>query len=463
MFILSEKLNEKTIAELAPLIENKEISPVDLVKEVNEQIDRMDEELNAYISVKGEAALEKAREVEAEIHAGNYKGPLHGIPMGIKDNIYFANETTTMGSKIHEDFKPTENAAVIDKLQEAGTIFTGKLNMHEYAWGATNNNPFYGACRNPFDTERISGGSSGGSGVATSAHMTIATLGTDTGGSIRIPASFCNITGLKPTHGLVSKYNSFPLAWSLDHIGPMTKSAKDAAYVLDAIAGYDPRDPVSINVTQKKYSDAFTNTVKGLRIGINEEYFFNNVDHDVEQTVRQAISMLEKEGAIIEEVKVPELAHAEYAEMITIITEASAIHHDHLIEREEDFGDDVRFLLKLGEIPSAVDYLQAQQIRQQLNRGFKRMFEKVDVLITPTVPFLAPKIGEDIVSLNGTNVSFLDHIIRFTGPFNLTGLPVVSVPAGFAEGLPVGMQIIGPAFKEELVLDVAHTFEQINN
>ncbi|BAQ09367.1 amidase [Bacillus sp. OxB-1] len=459
---MSQKLNEKTITELAPLIENKEISPVDVANDVFNQIEALNEEVNAFISVTKEKALDQARLAEKEIQEGRYRGPLHGIPMAIKDNIYIANEPTTMGSKIHQDFIPTENATVVNQLEKAGVVFTGKLNLHEYAWGATNNNPHFGACRNPWDVERISGGSSGGSGVTTATDMTIATLGTDTGGSIRIPSSFCGITGLKPTHGLVSKYGAFPLAWSLDHIGPMTKSAKDAAYVLEAISGYDPKDPTSVHVNPTRYSNELTGSIKGLRIGINEDYFFHNVDSDVEKTVRQALTSLEKEGAVVEIVKIPALAYAEFAELITIITEASAIHHDNLVAREEDFGDDVRFLLKLGEIPSGVDFLQAQQIRMQLNRQFNELFKQVDVFISPTTPILTPKIGQDIVQLNGEDVGFLDHIIRFTGPFNLTGLPALSVPCGFARNLPVGMQIVGPAFQESRLLNVAHALEQIH-
>lgn len=459
---MSELLHEKSISELAPLIKSKQVSPKEITLAVLEQIEKLDSKLNAFIEVTAKKALEQAVVAENEVLNGNYRGPLHGIPMAIKDNIYIADEITTMGSKIHKDFIPKENATVIEKLKENGVIFTGKLNMHEYAWGATNDNPHFGACRNPWDTDRISGGSSGGSGVATASDMTIATLGTDTGGSIRIPASFCGITGLKPTHGLVSKYGAFPLAWSLDHIGPMTKNAKDAAYVLDAIAGYDPKDPTSVSVSTANYLNELTGSVKGLTIGINEDYFFNNVDAGVDEAVRKAIASLEKEGATIEIVKIPSLSLSEYAEMITIITEASAIHHQNLITSELDFGDDVRFLLKLGEIPSGVDYIQAQQIRAQINKEFKALFNDVDVLISPTLPFLPPTIGSHTGQINGTDVGVLDHIIRFTGPLNLTGLPAVSVPCGFVNNLPVGLQIIGPAFSEGRILNVAHTLEQLH-
>ncbi|WP_342512086.1 amidase [Sporosarcina sp. FSL K6-1522] len=459
---MTEQLHEKTISELAPLIKEKQISPKEVTVAVLDQIEKLDSTLNAFIDVTAKKALQQAEKAENEIMAGNYRGPLHGVPMAIKDNIYLADEVTTMGSKIHQDFIPKENATVIEKLKENGVIFTGKLNLHEYAWGATNNNPHFGACRNPWDTDRISGGSSGGSGVSTATDMTIATLGTDTGGSIRIPASFCGVTGLKPTHGLVSKYGAFPLAWSLDHIGPLTKNAQDAAYVLEAIAGYDSKDPTSVTVSDTDYLNKLTGSVKGLKIGINEKYFFNHVDAGVEEAVRNAITSLEKAGATIEIVEVPSLSLSEYAEMITITTEASAIHHQNLIARENDFGDDVRFLLKLGEIPSGVDYLQAQQIRSQINKEFKQLFNDVDVLLSPTLPFLPPKIGSDTGQINGVEVGLLDHIIRFTGPLNLTGLPAVSVPCGFVNNLPVGMQIIGPAFSEGRILNVAHTLEQLH-
>lgn len=459
---MNEHLNEMTIGELAPLIKQKQVSPKEITQSVLAQIDRLNPKLNAYIDITSEKALRQAETAEAEIMDGHYRGVLHGIPMALKDNMYMQGERTTMGSKIHQDFIPSVNATVVDKLAASGVIFTGKLNLHEYAWGATNDNPHFGACRNPWDPELISGGSSGGSGVSTAADMTIATLGTDTGGSIRIPASCCGITGLKPTHGLVSKYGVFPLAWSLDHVGPMTKTAVDAAHVLQAIAGFDAKDPSSVQVDTVTYPDALTGSVKGLRIGINEDYFFRQVDSGVEEAVRKAIASLEAAGATVEIVKVPALSLSEYGEMITIITEASAIHHQHLLEREQDFGDDVRFLLKLGELPSAVDYLQAQQIRAQLNRDFQEMFKQVDVMISPTLPFLPPSIGSATGRIDAEEVPFLDHIIRFTGPLNLTGLPAMSVPCGFVDGLPVGMQIVGPAFSEAQLLNVAYTLEQLH-
>lgn len=459
---MSKEWITKSVTEIAPLIENKDISPVELTKAVLDHAEKNDEKINAYISFRREKALEDAKKAEQEIINGNYRGIYHGIPMGIKDNIYIKGEVTTMAAKIHRDFVPSYNATVIDKLNEAGAIIIGKLNMHEYAWGATTNNPHYGPCRNPWDLEYIPGGSSGGSGAALIAHTTMATLGTDTGGSVRIPAATNGIVGLKQTYGRVSNYGSFPLAWTLDHIGPMTKTVKDAAALLEVIAGYDPKDSTTVNVPVDQYLDGITGDVKDLVIGINEEYFFNNVDNDIEQAVRNKIRQLEKEGARIQEVDIPSLQFSEWAVMTTIISEPAAIHQQNHLNHPEDFGEDLQFLFDLGELPSAVDYIHAQQIRRHLKQDFQNVFENIDVLITPTLPIQTPKIGADTVELNGEEVGVLDHIIRFTGPFNITGLPALSVPCGFKGHLPIGIQIVGKPFDEKTILNVGYAIEQMN-
>lgn len=459
---MSKELISLAIEELAPLIEKQEVSPVELTDAVLDQVDALNEQNNAYISITHESAKKAAKQAEREIAEGNYRGKLHGIPMGIKDNIYFKDEVTTMASKIHCDFVSDYDATVIENLRDSGVVFTGKLNMHEYAWGITNNNPHFGPARNPWDLEKIPGGSSGGSGVAIAANMSVGTLGTDTAGSIRIPSSACGIVGLKPTHGLVSKYGCWPLAWSLDHIGPMTKTVTDAAAMLEALAGFDRKDPTSANVPSVKYTEKLTGDVKDLVIGVNEDYFFKNVDSDVDKLVRAGIQALVDQGAKVEVVSIPSLQYAEYAELITSLSEASAIHHKNLQKRPHDFGDDIRYLFELGEIPSAVDYLQAQQIRRKIKLDFQQAFEKVDVLITPTLPLIVPNIGEDLVNINGKEVDLIENIIRFTGPGNLTGLPALTIPCGLVNGMPAGMQIMGPAFREDLVLNVAYAFEKTN-
>lgn len=459
---MSEELASKAIEDLAPLIQAKVISPVEITESVLERVEALNDKVNAYITVDEEKAIASAKQAELEIITGDYRGPLHGIPMALKDILYFKDEVTTVGSKIHQNFKAEYDATVVSKLKEAGVIFTGKLNMHEYAWGATTDNPHYGPCRNPWNLNKIPGGSSGGSGAAVAADMTIASLGTDTGGSIRIPASANGIVGLKPTHGRVSKYGCFPLAWSLDHIGPMVKTVRDAAIVLETIAGYDPNDPTTVNAPVVPYSDYLTEDIRGMVIGINEEYFFHDVDPQVEASVRNAIDILQDMGAEVKTVSIPGLKYVAYAEMMTILAEASAIHHQNLKTRPQDFGEDVRLLLELGELPSGVDYLQAQQLRRRLNHDFNAAFDSVDVLLTPTLPFIPTDIGQDRFMLNGRIVNFLDHVIRFTAPGNLTGLPSLTIPCGLSQGMPVGMQIMGPAFKEETVLQAAYAFEKAN-
>lgn len=459
---MNQDLATKSIQELYPLLRDKRLSPVELTNAVMNQVEAYDEQINAYIQIEKEKAVKAAKQAEKEIMNGNYRGRLHGIPMALKDILYFKDEKVTLGSKIHQKFVPNFDATVVSKLKSEGVIFSGKLNMHEYAWGATTTNPHFGACRNPWDIKKIPGGSSGGSAAAVASNMTIASLGTDTGGSIRIPASCCGIVGLKPTHGRISKYGCFPLSWSLDHIGPMTKTVYDAALLLETLSGYDPQDPTSVHTPTKNFTDLLSDDLTNTVIGINEEYFFNNVDKKVEESVRKAILELEKLGARIEIVKIPTLQFSEFGELVTITSEASAIHHDNLVKQPENFGDDVRFLLEFGELVSSVDYLNAQQIRRQLSNDFAKVFEHIDVLITPTLPFLPPSIGDNMVEINGQKVNFLDEVIRFPGPGNLTGLPSLSIPCGIQDGLPVGLQIMGPAFKEENVLNVAYSLEKLN-
>ncbi|MGM8366027.1 amidase [Virgibacillus sp. W0181] len=459
---MSKDLTTKSVEELAPLIENKTISPVELTKAVIDQAEATQEKINSYMAIYKEDAMKEARKAEDEISSGNYRGMYHGIPMAVKDNIYMKDKVTTMSSKIHKDFVSDYDAGVIKKMKEAGIVFTGKLSMHEYAWGITNNNPHYGAVRNPWNLEKIPGGSSGGSGAAVAANATAATLGTDTAGSIRIPSSANGIVGLKQTFGRVSKYGVYPLAWTLDHVGPMTKTVKDAAGLLQVIAGFDKNDPTTVNVPVDNYMDQVTGDVKDLVIGVNEDYFFNRVDSGINKLVRAGVQKLVDQGAKVQEVKIPTLQYAEWAELVTSLSEASTIHHSDMLKRPDDFGNDIRMLFELGELPSAVDYLQAQQVRRQLKQDFQKAFEQVDILVAPTLPVLPNDIGDDFADLNGEKVDLIDNIIRFMGPLNLTGLPALTVPCGLDQGLPVGMQLIGPAFKEGRILNAGYAFEQTN-
>jgi aspartyl-tRNA(Asn)/glutamyl-tRNA(Gln) amidotransferase subunit A len=452
-------LAARSVGQLSELIETGELSPVELTEAVLDNVSRHDDTLKAYIEVYRDDAMTAARNAETEIASGHYRGPLHGIPMGIKDNIYFADRVTTMGSKIHGDFVSETNATVVDRLSDAGVVFLGKLNMHEYALGGTTDNQFHGTCRNPWDLTMSPGGSSGGSGAALASNMTIAALGTDTSGSIRIPAALCGIVGLKPTYGRVSRFGCFPEAWTLDHIGPMTRTVADAAIVLDAISGYDARDPGSLNQPPTRTAGQLASTLDGVVIGIDEEFFFTDVDDEIDRCVRDGIEALRRQGATIKSIRIPGLSNCEWALTIIDTSETSTVHHANLRDRPEDYSDDVRLLLECGELPSAVEYLEAQQLRRHLRSEMQRAFDGVDVLVAPTLPTRTPLIGKTTTTINGRDVDAIESLMRLVGPASLLGLPCLSVPCGVAKGLPVGMQVIGPALGEQKVLNTGHVLE----
>ena len=448
-----------SVHELSPKLRSGEVSPVEVTRAVLDNVSRYNDILNAYIDVYEDEALARARQAESEISRGEHRGPLHGVPIGIKDNIYFADRVTTMGSKIHSEFVSPSNATVVDRLAGAGAVFVGKLNMHEYALGATTDNPYYGTCRNPWDLTRSPGGSSGGSGAAVAAGLAIAALGSDTSGSIRIPSAFCGVVGLKPTYGRVSRFGVFPEAWTLDHVGPMTRSVEDAAILLDAMSGYDPRDPGSLNRPPTTLAASLEAACRGTRIGIVEDFYFSEVDDDVAGSVRTGLEMLRRLGAEVSPVSLPGLRHAEYALTIIDTCETSTVHRANLRDRPEDYGDEVRMLLECGELPSAVEYLEAQQIRRHLRAEVRAAFDTVDVIVGPTLPIRTPTIGEATAKLNGRDVDALENLIRLVGPASLLGLPTVTLPCGLVDDLPVSMQIVGPSGGEQKVLNLARAFE----
>lgn len=453
------ELTASSLLTLAAGIQARRISPIELTEAVLSEIDGHNDELHAYITVYRDDALAQARTAEAEIAAGEYRGPLHGIPMGIKDNFYFANRTTTMGSKIHSQYVPDYDATIVGKLRRAGATFLGKLNLHEYALGVTTENPHFGTARNPWNLNKIAGGSSGGAGVAIPTGLSIGSLGSDTSGSIRIPAACCGIVGLKPTYGRVSKFGCFPEAWTLDHAGPMARTVGDVTILLDAVSGYDWRDPTSLNLPPTRTADALAGDIGGMIIGINEAFFFNEVDQAVDDVVRDGIRSLESRGAIVEPVEIPHIEDAEYAITIIDTSETSTAHHGALRERPHDYGEDVRFLLECGEIPSAVDYLEAQQLRARLRRSLADVYEHVDVLVAPTLPIRTPDIGQATSFINGRAVDTVEALMRLVGPANLLGLPSLSVPCGLVDDMPVGLQIIGPPLGEQAVLNVGRAVE----
>jgi aspartyl-tRNA(Asn)/glutamyl-tRNA(Gln) amidotransferase subunit A len=449
-----------TIGELSGVLASGEMSPVALAESALEAIDAYDDTLKAFIDVYRDDAIASAQRAAAETESGHHRGPLHGIPIAVKDNIFVAGKRTTMGSKIHADFIPDVDAGVTSRLADAAAVVIGKTNMHEYALGGTTDNPHWGTCRNPWDLTKTPGGSSGGSAVAVATGMAVAALGSDTSGSIRIPAALCGLVGLKPTYGRVSRFGVFPEAWTLDHVGPITRTVRDAALVLDAISGHDPRDPGSLHSAPTRLADSLRDSCEGVVIGVEEDFWFTDIDDAIAASLREALRALERKGARVHSVSVPRLRHTEYALTVIDTAETSTVHHANLRDRPQDYGDDVRLLLECGELPSAVDYLEAQQIRRALRRDLHETFERVDVLIGPTLGSRTQTIGDTFALVNDEPVVAIDSMIRLVGPASLLGLPCLSVPCGLVDGLPVGMQIIGPALGEQKVLDVGHTFEQ---
>lgn len=452
-------LAELSLQELAPLLERREVSPVEVTEETLATIERVDPTVRAYIDVYREDALAGAARAESEIAEGRYRGPLHGVPVGVKDNLSVAGRVTTIGSKIHGDFVPASDAATVERLGDAGSVLLGKLNMHEYALGASTDNPWYGTCRNPWDLDKSPGGSSGGSAAALAAGMATLALGSDTSGSIRIPAAFCGIVGLKPTYGRISKFGCFPEAWTLDHVGPMARTVADVAVLLDALSGYDPRDPGSLHAGPTATAGALRTDCTGLRVGVVEGFYLADVDDEIARLVRAALDTLQELGARVESVSLPGLRDTEWALTMIDTAETSTVHRANLRDRPQDYGDDVRLLLECGELVSAVDYLEAQQLRRHLRAQVRTAFADVDVLVGPTSPIRTPSVGEATARLNGRDVDALEHLIRLVGPSSLLGLPTLSVPCGLIDGMPVGMQVIGPAGGEQAVLDVGHAFE----
>ncbi len=449
-----------TIRDVAPLLRNRRLSPVELARETLERIERENPRLNAFLMIMRESALEQAAAAERAITEGEYRGPLHGVPISVKDLIFTGGVRTTAGSKLFAGFVPEYDAAVVERLRAAGAVLVGKTAMHELAYGITNNNPHFGPTRNPWDTARIPGGSSGGSGAAVATGLGMASLGTDTGGSIRIPASFCGVVGLKPTFGRVSRYGVIELGRTLDHVGPLAASAWDTAAVLEAISGYDPRDPGSASVMVPNFLAGIERGVDGIVAGVPEDYFFDRLAPEVEAAVRAAIGKLERMGATVVKVRVPGIAEATEASRLTLLAEASDLYEQELRTRPLDFGDDVRALLERGQSIAATEYVKAQRERVRFQSELNRLFDTVSVIVAPTTPTTAPAIGQTTVSIGGVEEDVRLASTRLVRAFNFAGVPTMSAPCGrSAEGLPIGLQIVGKAFDEATVLRVGYALE----
>jgi aspartyl-tRNA(Asn)/glutamyl-tRNA(Gln) amidotransferase subunit A len=447
--------------DLSRLVSKKEISPVEIVDAHLSRIQATEPVLNSFITLLADEAGASARQAERDIQSGRYRGPLHGIPVGLKDLYNTRGVRTTSGSKIFDNFLPEEDCTVAVRFREAGAILLGKLNMHQFALGPTGENPDYGHMHNPWNPEMVSGGSSGGSGSAAAAGQCTITTGSDTGGSIRIPAALCGIVGLKPTYGLVSRHGLTPLSWSLDHPGPMVRTVEDAALAMNAIAGYDPKDVASANVTVPDYTEALTEDVRGLRIGVPKEYFEVPLDPEVRQSVQNALSQLESMGAEVREVSFPMFEQSQAISTAILLAEAAAYYRD-VVEKDGDkVYEPVRLRLEAGRFISAADYLRAQQARSLFDREARQLLNEVDLLAGPTEPVTAPKLLAGTVIAGEHEVGTVGALTQYTRPFNITGFPAISVPCGFSSsGLPIGLQLAGRPFDELTVLRAAYAYER---
>lgn len=452
----SDELYYLNIEETSDLISKRQISPVELVTCHLERISDTDERLNSFVTLLAEQSLIIASEAEQAIISGNYIGPMHGIPVGLKDLYFTKDIRTTMGSTIYEDFIPSYDATVTKRLKNAGAIILGKLQMHEFALGATSENPHYGPARNPWNIECMTGGSSGGSASAVASGQCMAALGTDTGGSIRIPAALCGIVGFKPTFGRVDRHGVYPLCWSLDTVGPMTRTVCDAAIMFDSIVNSG-----NTNKIGRDYTRELKSSIKGLRIGIPKEYFFDVVDDEVKEGVLDVADVLKGLGALIVDISIPALDHSFAISTAIMMAESASLHIENLRNNAEDIGDDVRSRLELGTLMPALDYIKSQRSRTSFNRQLDRAFSDVDVILAPSTPIGAPFFSQSTVLINGKEESTLFLLPRLTRPFNISGSPTISVPCGFtSSGMPIGVQLAGRIFDEPTVLNVAYLYEQ---
>jgi len=475
-----KEITELTLCELKKLYEKKEVKASEVVSSLLERINSEDKKLHSYLYVN-EKSLQEAKIVDEKIARGEKLKELEGIPIAIKDNICTKDIPTTCASKILENFVPPYDATVIKRLKEEGAIIIGKTNMDEFAFGSSTENSAFGPTKNPFDETRVPGGSSGGSASATGANLCFASLGSDTGGSIRQPASFCGVVGFKPTYGRVSRYGLIAFASSLDQIGPITKDVADCALLLKIISGKDDMDSTSINIPVADYPSFLKNDVGEIKVGIPEEYFVKGIDNEIKEKVENILKKLEGEGVKLERISLP---HTEYGIAVYYIiatAEASSnlarfdgvkygyrsTNYTNLIDmykktRGEGFGEEVKRRIILGTYVLSAGYydayyLKGQKVRTLIKKDFENAFEKVDLILTPTTPELPFKLGE---KKDDPLKMYLSDI--FTVNVNLSGLPGISIPAGFSSnGLPIGLQIIGPYFKEEKIIQFSYTIEEI--
>ena len=444
-----------TISELAPRLRAREISPVEITEECLQRIERLNPSLNAFITVMSDLALAEARTAEAEILRGDWRGPLHGIPIALKDLVETAGVRTTSGSALHEKRVPADDAEIVRRLRQAGAVIIGKNNLHEFAYGGSSLVSYFGEARNPWDVERITGGSSGGSAAAVTARLACAAIGTDTAGSIREPAALCGCVGLKPTYGRVSSRGVIPLSTSLDHVGPLCASVRDAAIVLQAIAGYDADDITSADVPVADYVSPLSEDAKSFRVGVAREYFFDDLDAEVASAVDHAVRGI---GTLVADVRDIKLDVP--TDRTLQAAESFAYHAENVAGHPELYQAETLRRIRAGEKVSAAEYIQRRRELAEARRKIPEVFADADLIVTPTMAMPAPSIAELKANPETLRPAEL-RLLRNTRPFNVWGLPAISVPCGFTQsGLPIGLQIAGPHWREDSVLRLAYAYEQ---
>ncbi|MFN0106689.1 MAG: amidase [Bryobacteraceae bacterium] len=447
------------IQEAGRALRARQVSSRELTERCLRSIENGNGRLNAFLTLTAEQALAAAAKADDELAAGTDRGPLHGIPIALKDVFCTRGIRTTCGSLLFKDHVPDYDCAVAERLAGAGSILLGKTHMHELAYGVTSNNPHFGPVRNPWNVERVPGGSSGGSGAAVASGMAFLAMGSDTGGSIRVPGAFCNTVGLKPTYGRVSRYGVMPLDFSLDHMGPLTRTVRDAALCLQVLAGRDERDETSSHALVDSYLPEEGVSMRGLRVGVPSNFYFDQVDPEVAAAVRKMVQLAGGGGAHLEAVTVPDVAALNVVGRVILLSEASAVF-ERFADRRGEFGADVRALFDQGALLPATDYVNAQRLRRQLRDAFLRLFAGIDVLMTPTTPTVAKRIGENTILVNGVEEDFRLATTRLVRGINVLGFPAISIPCGFdGDGMPIGLQMIGRPFAERQLLAAAAALE----
>lgn len=451
-----ETLAFMSISQVGYLIRRGFVTCVDVTEEILKRIDKFDAKLRAYTTVIADSAMKAARLAQKELDNGRDRGPLHGIPVALKDLIETESVQTSAGSAVLAGYIPDTDATVVARLKNAGAVILGKTTTYEFAYGVHSPPTI-----NPWNKCCTPGGSSGGSAAAVAAGLAYAAIGTDTGGSIRIPCSLCGVTGLKPTYGYISRAGVIPLSWTLDHVGTITRYAKDSAFVLNAVAGKDERDPATLSLSPADLNPKDKKSLSGLRIGIPTNYFYESLEDDVRNAVESALEVLKRRGASTVEITIPSLHESLSATWAIVLPEATFYHQTYLRTHSDKYSPGVRLDLEKGMTVLAIDYLKAQKLRELMSLEFQKAFHSADIIVTPTLPITAPRFDQEFAIFENYHEDIRTALNRLGCPFNLTGIPAITIPCGLSKkNLPIGIQLAGPILKEKTILQVAHAYQE---